>query len=435
LPQALFDGFGNTVYVEAWVYLTQLTSPPYRNTVFIKRADFNDLVLSIRWDGTPRCSLDIAVADDAGTVPLNVWTKLACWYDGTTMRAYVNGNLVSSGVQPLAVDWFRNYFQTEIGNNTHDAPQPHGFHGVIDEVIVAKMPPCVFAPVGQPITRTRDTGPPAWQDIAWTSCGGSGTLTLATGSTSSALVYLNGALLLGPADFPLPGGATELPINLLAGTNTLAIQLRGEPGSTVTISFRENTYSISGNAGLASAMVSVGGSTITSDSSGNYVIDGLPQGAYEVTPFASGCSFSPSTLSVVLPPSASAENFSATCAGSADVVVDPQTGLTWTKSDNGSDIDWATATSYCQSLLLGGFNDWRLASISELAALYDPNVSAPCASWLCHARLGIALTGPNVWSATIRDPAAVYIMDFIYGGLNGNSPTNPVQVRALCVRP
>ncbi|MDP8225758.1 MAG: DUF1566 domain-containing protein [Candidatus Lernaella stagnicola] len=51
-----------------------------------------------------------------------------------------------------------------------------------------------------------------------------------------------------------------------------------------------------------------------------------------------------------------------------DVCTDGESGLTW---QNGSDCchQWADAKTYCQDLVLGDYDDWRLPTISELRSL------------------------------------------------------------------
>jgi hypothetical protein len=48
-----------------------------------------------------------------------------------------------------------------------------------------------------------------------------------------------------------------------------------------------------------------------------------------------------------------------------------ETGLIWQKNDNGIPIDYDEAKTYCNSLSLAGYRDWRLPSVFELKALYD----------------------------------------------------------------
>jgi len=50
--------------------------------------------------------------------------------------------------------------------------------------------------------------------------------------------------------------------------------------------------------------------------------------------------------------------------------LDQKTSLVWTQADNGNHIDWQAAVAYCQELRLGGHNDWRLPTATELDAVY-----------------------------------------------------------------
>ena len=43
----------------------------------------------------------------------------------------------------------------------------------------------------------------------------------------------------------------------------------------------------------------------------------------------------------------------------------------WAAKDNGSNISWQDATSYCENYRGGGYTDWRMPTQDELAGLYD----------------------------------------------------------------
>lgn len=60
-------------------------------------------------------------------------------------------------------------------------------------------------------------------------------------------------------------------------------------------------------------------------------------------------------------------------------VMDKRTNLMWAAKDNGSDINWANAKSYCEHYRGGGYTDWRLPTPDELAGLYDAKKSHPVA--------------------------------------------------------
>ena len=56
------------------------------------------------------------------------------------------------------------------------------------------------------------------------------------------------------------------------------------------------------------------------------------------------------------------------------VVTDSATGLMWAAQDNGKDINWHNARTYCQNYSGGGHTDWRLPTVSELEGLYKAGI-------------------------------------------------------------
>ncbi|MFZ4440717.1 MAG: DUF1566 domain-containing protein [Syntrophales bacterium] len=58
-------------------------------------------------------------------------------------------------------------------------------------------------------------------------------------------------------------------------------------------------------------------------------------------------------------------------------VLDTKTNLMWASQDNGNDISWASAKSYCENYRGGGYADWRMPTQDELAGLYDAGKSRP----------------------------------------------------------
>lgn len=65
--------------------------------------------------------------------------------------------------------------------------------------------------------------------------------------------------------------------------------------------------------------------------------------------------------------------------GGDAMVQDNVTGLLWQRdgSTNPQDYDWDAAAAYCQSLVLGGYCDWRLPSRVELVSLVDYTKMGP----------------------------------------------------------
>jgi len=56
-------------------------------------------------------------------------------------------------------------------------------------------------------------------------------------------------------------------------------------------------------------------------------------------------------------------------------VLDTKTMLMWAAKDNGADINWANAKSYCENYRGGGYTDWRMPMHAELKGLYDEGKS------------------------------------------------------------
>jgi len=108
---------------------------------------------------------------------------------------------------------------------------------------------------------------------------------------------------------------------------------------------------------------------------------------------------------------------------------DPATKLMWTKQDNGSDVDWFQAETYCESLRLGGYSNWRLPTIDELQAIYVPEriVNEQ------HIKGNIWLYGDSVWSSSTGNGSeTAFCFDFRIGEREIRPASRPAQ-RALCV--
>jgi len=56
------------------------------------------------------------------------------------------------------------------------------------------------------------------------------------------------------------------------------------------------------------------------------------------------------------------------------MVIDKLTGLMWAENDNGDNIDWQDAMSYCNNYHGGGYKDWRMPKLNELKVLYKKTI-------------------------------------------------------------
>jgi hypothetical protein len=117
-----------------------------------------------------------------------------------------------------------------------------------------------------------------------------------------------------------------------------------------------------------------------------------------------------------------------------ETVVDARTGLMWASRDNGKDISWQEAKSYCENYRGGGYTDWRMPTRDELAGLYDENKNYPTdCGWPVHATNLIHLTCSWVWSSETRGFAAYYLY-FENGGQFTLPQSLSNRFRALPVR-
>jgi tetratricopeptide (TPR) repeat protein len=121
-------------------------------------------------------------------------------------------------------------------------------------------------------------------------------------------------------------------------------------------------------------------------------------------------------------------------------VLDKRTNLMWAARDNGSDVNWQDAKSYCVNYRGGGYTDWRMPTQDELAGLYDADtVYTPVCSTISggnakvHSTSLITLSCCWVWaSETLGSKATLFNFDNGYRGWLYKSMD--VIFRALPVR-
>lgn len=116
-------------------------------------------------------------------------------------------------------------------------------------------------------------------------------------------------------------------------------------------------------------------------------------------------------------------------------VLDTRTNLMWAAKDNGSDINWANAKSYCENYRGGGYTDWRMPTQDEVAGLYDSSKSYKSTQreYYVHLTELIQLSICCPWTSETRGFKAGFF-DFEYG-LQYWSPQSYVgDHRALPVR-
>ena len=109
--------------------------------------------------------------------------------------------------------------------------------------------------------------------------------------------------------------------------------------------------------------------------------------------------------------------------------IDPATGLMWAKKDNGSNVNWQEASNYCRNLGLSGYSGWRLATMDELAGIYDPSVKV--GTW--HVKGNLQLSGWE-WSTQRSASGEVWYFNFPNGEGRHLPTGQQLGERALCVR-
>ena len=115
-------------------------------------------------------------------------------------------------------------------------------------------------------------------------------------------------------------------------------------------------------------------------------------------------------------------------------VLDTQTNLMWAAHDNGSNINWYDAKSYCENYRGGGYTDWRMPTQDELAGLFDADKTyTPNCGGQVHLTELIYLTCCLPWALETRGSEAA-----LFGFLTGTRYWNPqsfaILHRALPVR-
>jgi len=116
---------------------------------------------------------------------------------------------------------------------------------------------------------------------------------------------------------------------------------------------------------------------------------------------------------------------------SGDIVTDNVTKLQWQDNEDAKTVykNWEDAKSYCSSLSLGGYNDWRLPTIKELKNIVDYGKNSPMID-----SIFVNVTSNAYWSATtyVSDSSCAWAVDFNVGDDGCSSETGEGYIR--CVR-
>ncbi|MDD2337829.1 MAG: DUF1566 domain-containing protein [Geobacteraceae bacterium] len=111
-------------------------------------------------------------------------------------------------------------------------------------------------------------------------------------------------------------------------------------------------------------------------------------------------------------------------------VLDTKTNLMWAAQDNGSDINWEDAKSYCKHYRGGDYTDWRMPKQDELAMLYDETLTD---NKYMHKTNLIELTSAALWASDVFT-SEVAVFAFFIGSRHWTSPSGSLNLRVLPVR-
>ncbi|MCX5885994.1 MAG: DUF1566 domain-containing protein [Proteobacteria bacterium] len=112
------------------------------------------------------------------------------------------------------------------------------------------------------------------------------------------------------------------------------------------------------------------------------------------------------------------------------VVTDLSTGLMWQK-DGSTQKDWEGALSYCETLTLAGYNDWRLPNVNELQSLVDYSRGNPCINT---TYFSISSSAYDYWASTThtsKGSCCAYEVHFNFGNALYSGKTYTINVRAV----
>jgi hypothetical protein len=96
-------------------------------------------------------------------------------------------------------------------------------------------------------------------------------------------------------------------------------------------------------------------------------------------------------------------------AYSDGTVLDKQTNLMWAAKDEWRDATREDAKRQCETYRGGGYSDWRMPTLNELARLYDASVYRHNSN---HMTSLISLSCSNIWASETRgSKGAVFSFD------------------------
>lgn len=114
-----------------------------------------------------------------------------------------------------------------------------------------------------------------------------------------------------------------------------------------------------------------------------------------------------------------------------NIIIDSRTNLMWQDDSDAKNNNriWRQALKYCENLTLGGYTNWRLPNVIELASIVDNNKHNPSTH-----RIFENVISDNYWSSTSASSYASYAwaIEFYLGRHSWESKPSLQYIR--CVR-
>jgi hypothetical protein len=115
---------------------------------------------------------------------------------------------------------------------------------------------------------------------------------------------------------------------------------------------------------------------------------------------------------------------------SETVLADAQAGVQWTRTDNGSDVNWSQAQAHCRGLGSG----WSLPTVAQLQSLYDKYLpGVPCGTFTCKVSNQFRLSYGWFWSSEPNGSSEAWLVG-LNDGFRHSNIVGGSSDRALCVR-
>jgi len=111
-------------------------------------------------------------------------------------------------------------------------------------------------------------------------------------------------------------------------------------------------------------------------------------------------------------------------------VTDIETQFMWQQTDDGTERNWADATSYCEKLSLGGHGGWRLPTTEEFKTIIDPTRQNPAIDTTYFPKTKSAYYWTCATNGKVKSNA--WVIGFQNGRMTSDFKTNKYYVR--CVR-